>query len=182
MGASAGRYETILWFTKTDDYIFNLDSEFSYNPLGKNPSDIWAIPNVKDNHVEKTIHPYQFPIELLERFILALTNKNDLVFGVRLTSAVAVKNNRRGMGYEIIEEYYTAVGAGRGWPRGQSPRRRRRPSGQTAPASRPGASARPVSAHRQSPAPISPLAAPPETPGSTGLRRPQARGSRRSRE
>lgn len=125
----SGRYETILWFTKTDDYIFNLDSvripqkypqkkyfkgpkigELSCNPLGKNPSDIWDIPNVKNNHVEKTIHPCQFPIELVERLVLALTNENDLVFdpflGVGSTSAAAVKNNRRGMGCEIIEEYY----------------------------------------------------------------------------
>jgi adenine-specific DNA-methyltransferase len=125
----SGRYETILWFTKTDNYIFNLDSvripqkypqkkyfkgpkigEFSCNPLGKNPSDIWDIPNVKNNHVEKTIHPCQFPIELVERLILALTNENDLVFdpflGVGSTSAAAVKNNRRGMGCEILGEYY----------------------------------------------------------------------------
>jgi adenine-specific DNA-methyltransferase len=125
----SGRYETILWFTKTDNYVFNLDSvripqkypnkryfkgprigEFSCNPLGKNPSDIWDIPNVKNNHVEKTIHPCQFPIELVERLILALTNENDLVFdpflGVGSTTAAAVKNKRRAMGCEIIDEYY----------------------------------------------------------------------------
>lgn len=58
----SGRYETILWFSKTDNYIFNLDSvrvpakypgkrhfkgpkkgQPSGNPLGKNPSDIWEI-------------------------------------------------------------------------------------------------------------------------------------------
>ena len=125
----SGRYETILWFTKTDNYIFNLDAvripqkypskkyfkgprigELSCNPLGKNPSDIWDIPNVKNNHVEKTIHPCQFPIELVERLILALTNEKDIVFdpflGVGSTSAAAVKNNRKGMGCEIIEEYF----------------------------------------------------------------------------
>jgi adenine-specific DNA-methyltransferase len=125
----SGRYETVLWFTKTDNYIFNLDAvrvpqkypqkkyfkgprtgEFSCNPLGKNPSDIWDIPNVKNNHVEKTIHPCQFPIELVERLLLELTHENDLVFdpflGVGSTSADAVKNNRRGMGCEIVAEYY----------------------------------------------------------------------------
>ena len=125
----SGRYETILWFTKTDNYIFNLDSvripqkypqkkyfkgprigELSCNPLGKNPSDIWDIPNVKNNHVEKTEHPCQFPIELVERLILALTNEKDIVFdpflGVGSTSAAAVKNMRMGMGCEIVEEYY----------------------------------------------------------------------------
>ncbi len=58
----SGRYETLLWFTKTDDYLFNLDSvrvpakypgktHFkgdkkglpSGNPLGKNPSDFWTL-------------------------------------------------------------------------------------------------------------------------------------------
>jgi len=124
----SGRYETILWFTKTDNYIFNLDSvrvpqkypnkryfkgpkigEYSCNPLGKNPSDIWDIPNVKNNHVEKTVHPCQFPIELVERLVLALTNENDLVFdpflGVGSTSVAAVIHNRRGMGCEIMDEY-----------------------------------------------------------------------------
>jgi len=128
----SGRYETILWFTKTDDYIFNLDSvrvpqkypnkryfkgpktgEFSCNPLGKNPSDIWDIPNVKNNHVEKTIHPCQFPIELVERLILALTDENDFVFdpflGAGSTTVAAVKNKRRGMGCEIVEEYYAVA-------------------------------------------------------------------------
>jgi len=126
----SGRYETILWFTKTDNYVFNLDAvripqkypqkkhfkgprigELSCNPLGKNPSDIWDIPNVKNNHIEKTIHPCQFPIELVERLILALTNEDDFVFdpflGVGSTTAAAIKNKRKGMGCEIIDEYYT---------------------------------------------------------------------------
>jgi len=125
----SGRYETVLWFTKTDKYFFNLDAvrvpqkypqkryfkgprvgELSCNPLGKNPSDIWDIPNVKYNHVEKTIHPCQFPIELVERLVLALTNKGDMVFdpflGVGSTSAAALKNSRRGMGCEIVDDYY----------------------------------------------------------------------------
>jgi adenine-specific DNA-methyltransferase len=62
----SGRYETINWFTKSDDYVFNLDpvrvpqkypgkrhfkgpnrGKFSGNPKGKNPSDVWDIPNMK---------------------------------------------------------------------------------------------------------------------------------------
>ena len=100
----SGRYEVILWFTKSDDYVFNLDDvripqkypnkkhfkgpnkgELSGNPLGKNPSDVLEIPNVKSNHVEKTIHPCQFPVELIERLVLALTNKGDLVFDFSVT-------------------------------------------------------------------------------------------------
>jgi len=139
----SGRYETILWFSKTDDYIFNLDNvripskypgkrhfkgpkkgQLSGNPLGKNPSDIWEIiendwdkamwniPNVKSNHPEKTEHPCQFPIELVERCILALTDENSWVLdpfaGVGSTIIGAVKNNRNAIGIEK-EKYYCEI-------------------------------------------------------------------------
>ncbi len=88
----------------------------SGNPLGKNPSDIWKIlirdwetslwdiPNVKANHPEKTIHPCQFPIELVERCILALSNAGDWVLdpfsGVGTAMLAALMNDRRAMGCE----------------------------------------------------------------------------------
>src|SRR6266542_2935978 len=93
----------------------------SGNPLGKNPSDIWKvvvedwetglwnIPNVKANHPEKTIHPCQFPIELVERCILALTDESDWVLdpfsGVGSALLAAIMNNRRAMGCEKEVEY-----------------------------------------------------------------------------
>lgn len=136
----SGRYETILWFTKSDEYIFNLDlvrvpSKYpgkrhfkgpnigkpSGNPLGKNPSDIWEfvaaewekqlwdIPNVKANHPEKTIHPCQFPIELVERCVLALTNEDDWVLdpycGVGSALIAGLKHKRRVIGCDKEPEY-----------------------------------------------------------------------------
>ncbi len=124
----SGRYEVILWFTKTDKYVFNLDpvripqkypnkkyfkgpkkGQLSGNPLGKNPSDVWDIPNVKANHPEKTIHPAQFPVELVERLILSMTNKNDLVvdpfIGVGTTAIAALLHERRVAGADIVEQY-----------------------------------------------------------------------------
>lgn len=124
----SGRHETILWFTKSDDYVFNLDpvripvkypnkkhfkgpkkGEYSSNPLGKNPSDVWDIPNVKSNHVEKTIHPCQFPVGLVERLVLALTNPWENVLdpylGVGSTAIAAVKNDRNAFGCELMPEY-----------------------------------------------------------------------------
>jgi adenine-specific DNA-methyltransferase len=93
----------------------------SGNPLGKNPSDIWHIvvqdwetalwniPNVKSNHPEKTIHPCQFPIELVERCVLALTNEDDWVLdpfsGVGSALLAAIKHDRRAIGCEKEEEY-----------------------------------------------------------------------------
>lgn len=136
----SGRYESILWFTKSDNYIFNLDAvripakypgkrhfkgpnkgKPSGNPLGKNPSDIWEIivkdwekelwdiPNVKSNHPEKTEHPCQFPIELVERCVLALTNEYSWVLdpfaGVGSTIIAAIKNERNAIGIEKEKTY-----------------------------------------------------------------------------
>lgn len=124
----SGRYEVILWFTKTDEYTFNLDAvrvpqkypkkryfkgpkkgQFSGNPLGKNPSDIWEIPNVKANHVEKTIHPCQFPVELIERLVLSMTDESDWVLdpfiGVGTTAIATLMHNRRAIGAEVVPEY-----------------------------------------------------------------------------
>ncbi len=124
----SGRHETILWFTKSDDYTFNLDpirvpskypnkkhfkgpkvGQLSCNPLGKNPGDVWIFPNVKNNHVEKTIHPCQFPIELVERLVLSMTKKNDIVFdpymGVGSSVIGALKHNRIAFGCDIKREY-----------------------------------------------------------------------------
>lgn len=93
----------------------------SGNPLGKNPSDFWRVltkdwegcvwefPNVKANHPEKTIHPCQFPLELVERCILALTNEDDWVLdpfaGVGSAVLAALKNKRRGMACEKEHRY-----------------------------------------------------------------------------
>lgn len=124
----SGRYETIVWFTKSDDYIFNLDpirvpqkypgkkyfkgpnvGKYSSNPLGKNPSDVWVIPNVKSNHVEKTKHPCQFPVELIERLVLSLTNEGDWVFdpflGTGTTIIAAIRHKRRAAGAEVVPRY-----------------------------------------------------------------------------
>lgn len=83
--------------------------QYSCNPLGKNPGDVWVIPNVEHNHVEKTSHPCQFPIELVERLVLALTNKGDLVIdpymGVGSSACAAVMHGRRAAGSDLSEEY-----------------------------------------------------------------------------
>ena len=140
----SGRYETLLWFTKGENYVFNLDpvrvpqlypgkrhsskrqtkaGQISGNPLGKNPSDfwefsaseffekgaIWNLPNVKSNHPEKTVHPCQFPVELAERCVLALTNSGDTVLdpfvGVGTTVIAAVKHGRNGLGVDKDSRY-----------------------------------------------------------------------------
>lgn len=126
----SGRYEVIMWYTKSDQYTFNLDDvrvpakypgkrsyrgenkgKLSGNPKGKNPEDVWEVPNVKGNHVEKTNHPCQFPVGLIEKLVLALTNENDLVFdpfsGVASSGVAALLHKRHFWGCEIMEEYIT---------------------------------------------------------------------------
>lgn len=125
----SGRHETILWFTKGDKYQFNLDDvripqkypgkrfykgpnkgKISGNPLGKNPSDIWDIPNVKAQHIEKTNHPCQYPVALPQRLIKALTKEGDTVLdpfmGSGTTGVAAILENRKFIGAEIMPEYY----------------------------------------------------------------------------
>ena len=76
---------------------------------GKNPGDVWIFPNVKSNHVEKTIHPCQFPVELVERLVLSLTNQRDIVFdpymGVGTSVIAALMHNRLGYGCDVISEF-----------------------------------------------------------------------------
>lgn len=140
----SGRYETLLWFTCGDDYVFNLDAvrvpskypgkraykgakagQPSGNPMGKNPSDVWEIlardwetglwdvPNVKAMHPEKTVHPCQFPVELVERCVLALTAPDGLVLdpyaGVGSSLIAALMHGRRAIGAERDPEY-VAIG------------------------------------------------------------------------
>ena len=131
----SGRHETVLWFTKGKRYRFDLNAvrilqkypgkkhykgdrkgELSGNPRGKNPSDVWEasdvwdIPNVKANHVEKTSHPCQFPIALAQRVIAATTKKGDLVLdpftGVGTTAAAAALLERRFVGAETLRKYH----------------------------------------------------------------------------
>lgn len=93
----------------------------SGNPLGKNPSDLWEfvaeewekelwdIPNVKANHPEKADHPCQFPIELVERCVLALTAENDWVLdpycGVGSALIAGLKHDRRVIGCDREAKY-----------------------------------------------------------------------------
>jgi adenine-specific DNA-methyltransferase len=125
----SARHETLIWFTKSDDYKFSLENirvpqkyqnkkyhkgdkhgEFSCNPDGKNPGDIWAFRNVKHNHEEQTIHPCQFPEDLIARVVLATTDKGDVVYdpymGAGTVAVVARDEGRQYLGAELDERYY----------------------------------------------------------------------------
>lgn len=124
----SGRYEVVLWYTKTENYKFNLDAvripskypgkryfkgprkgQLSGNPHGKNPEDVWEIPNVNSNHIEKLDHPCQYPVGLAERFVLATTDPGDLVFdpfsGTSSSGVAALFHDRNFWGCELLEKY-----------------------------------------------------------------------------
>tara|TARA_R110000823_G_C15852909_1_gene492332 strand:+ start:67 stop:1101 length:1035 start_codon:yes stop_codon:yes gene_type:complete len=126
------RYETILWFAKTKDYKFNLDNirvpqkyqnkkyykgdkkgNLSCHPDGKNPGDIWAFRNVKHNHEEQTIHPCQFPEDMIARIILSTTDEGDVVFdpymGTGTVPIAARDNNRHYLGADLEVKYHAVA-------------------------------------------------------------------------
>ena len=125
----SGRHEVVLWYSKGDRYHFDLDpirlpqlypgkkhhkgakrGQLSGNPLGKNPGDVWAIPQVKASSVEKTRHPCQFPVGLVQGLIRALCPQDGMVvdpfLGSGTTGAAAAIEGRRFAGAEIDEDYY----------------------------------------------------------------------------
>jgi len=127
----SGRYEVVMWYTKSDSYHFDLDpvripskypgkrhfkgpkkGQVSGNPLGKNPEDVWDIPNVKSNHPEKTTHPCQFPVGLIERIVLSMTKPGALVFdpfsGVASSGVATLIHGRRFWGCELNISYAEA--------------------------------------------------------------------------
>tara|TARA_R110002072_G_C7927600_1_gene531447 strand:+ start:250 stop:1002 length:753 start_codon:yes stop_codon:yes gene_type:complete len=123
------RNEKILWYVKDpNNYNFFLDrirdpnvkypnqkknGKLRCNPLGKNPSDVWQLPKVTSGKgrasPERTSHPAQFPVSLIERIMLASTNEGDIVLdpfmGSGTTAEVAMRLNRKFIGFEISEAY-----------------------------------------------------------------------------
>lgn len=125
----SGRHETILWFTKGKNYQFDLDAirvpqkypgkkhykgskkgQYSGNPLGKNPGDVWDIPNIKAHHVEKTEHPCQFPVALVQRLIKGLSSQEGVIFdpfmGSGTTGVASIIEGRDFIGAELDSAYH----------------------------------------------------------------------------
>ena len=65
---------------------------------------------MKHNHIEKTEHPCQFPVELVERLVLSMTEPGDLVLdpymGVASTAIGAIRHGRRAAGAELDADYH----------------------------------------------------------------------------
>lgn len=123
------RNEKFLWYVKDpDNYVFDLDAvrdpnvkypnqkkngKLRCNPLGKNPSDVWAFPKVTSganrSSAERTAHPAQFPVAVIDRVVKASSRVGDLVLdpfmGSGTTAEVALANDRLVLGFELEPKY-----------------------------------------------------------------------------
>jgi adenine-specific DNA-methyltransferase len=118
-----------LWYVKdASDYTFNLDAirdpEVKYpfqkkngklrcNTIGKNPSDVWQIAKVTSGadraSPERTPHPAQFPLDLVDRIVLGCSNPGDVVLdpfiGSGTTAVSCLRHGRAVVGFEINPAY-----------------------------------------------------------------------------
>lgn len=88
----ANRHEEAIWLAKSNDYYFDLDSvrvpyseedlklalkDKRLNPentrKGKNPTNVWQIGRLNGNSKERVGHPTQKPVEIIDRFVKALS-------------------------------------------------------------------------------------------------------------
>lgn len=123
------RNEKFLWYVKNEQaYKFHLDAvrdpnvkypnqkkngKLKCNPLGKNPTDVWQFPKVTSgmnrSADERTPHPAQFPLAVIERIIKACSNPGDVVLdpflGSGTTAEAALNSGRLVIGFEIRPDY-----------------------------------------------------------------------------
>lgn len=114
----ANAHDTILWYSKNEDYIFNINdvlapfesgmTEWRYTrggqndkemPKGKTPDDVIIMPSLNTMSDERVDYVTQKPEALLETIIKASSNENMLVAdffgGSGVTAAVAHKLGRK---------------------------------------------------------------------------------------
>lgn len=123
------RNEKWLYYIKDgNSYTFNLheirdpnvkypnqrkNGKFRCNPLGKNPSDVWEFAKVttgaKRSSKERTGHPAQFPLRVVERIVRVSSNPLEIVldpFAGSCSAGVAAAGlGRVFLGIEISQEY-----------------------------------------------------------------------------
>ena len=113
----ANRHEEAIWLTKSDKYYFDLDSvrvpygekelqealkDKRLNPenvkKGKNPTNVWEIGRLNGNSLERVGHPTQKPLEIIRRFVKALSYPDSIVLdffaGSGTTGRVCVEEKR----------------------------------------------------------------------------------------
>jgi len=113
----ANRHEEAIWLSKTNKYYFDLDSvripfdeitrelykrDKRLNPAnvdkGKNPTNVWEIGRLNGNSMERVGHPTQKPLEVIRRFVKALSYEGSVVLdffaGSGTTGRICIEENR----------------------------------------------------------------------------------------
>ena len=111
------RHEDILYFTKSNQYTFNLDNiripqkyyRKRNNMKGANPGDVWQFSHIHYSNPERLNHPTQKPEAIIKRIILASSNKKDVVLdpfvGSGTTCVVANMLGRKWVGIDVNPDY-----------------------------------------------------------------------------
>ena len=120
MGKTKGfspRHEDVLMFTKSRDYVFNVDDvrvpqkyyRGRNNMRGANPGDVWEFSHVHYSNANRQKHPTQKPEGLIERMVLASSDKGspvlDPFLGSGTTLRVCQQLGRSGTGIELNPDY-----------------------------------------------------------------------------
>jgi len=120
MGKTKGfspRHDDILMFTKTGKFKFFIDDvripqkyyRERNNMRGANPGDVWEFSHIHYCNENRQNHPTQKPEGLIERMVLASSEKGDVVLdpfsGSGTTLRVCQQLNRNAYGFEINPEY-----------------------------------------------------------------------------
>jgi site-specific DNA-methyltransferase (adenine-specific) len=132
MGGSTRRYssvhDTIGFFAMARDYYFDLDSvRIPYDAetkkartrsifvgkkwleVGYNPKDVWSTPRLHRQDPERSDHPTQKPLEIVERMLLASSPAGgrvlDPFMGSGTAAVAALRHGRQFIGFELNEAY-----------------------------------------------------------------------------
>jgi len=132
----ANRHEEAIWLSKTNKYYFDLDAvripfdeetkklysrDKRLNPLslekGKNPTNVWEIGRLNANSYERVGHPTQKPLEIIRRFVKALSYPGSIVLdffaGSGTTGRVCIEEGRNSIlvdnDAKLIEYFHAHV-------------------------------------------------------------------------
>jgi len=127
-GRTRNQFEYILFFVKSPQFKYRIDRlrepgdlaqwwvkyPERYNPAGKAPSNVWAVPiPVQGSWANTTVeHACPLPADLVERMLLLSTDEGDVALdpfaGSGVVVAEAERLGRRGLGVELNERYVEA--------------------------------------------------------------------------
>lgn len=127
----ARKHDNLLWYSKTDDYTYNLKREPyahdygdrpGFHPEGRVMNDWWEISILSTNSKQRTGYDTEKPPELARRVIQLFSNGGDTVLdffaGSGVAGRVAVNEGRNAI---LVDKNLRAIGISRDRFKGGSP-------------------------------------------------------------